>query len=132
MLHRIQAHNGVDFGSNRGTPIYATGDGVVEKAQRSGFNGGFGHQVLLDHGFGYKTRYAHMERVDVAVGDTVRRGDTIGTVGNTGRSSGPHLHYEVRHRGAPQNPVNYYFYDLTPEQYDQIIRMAENAGHVMD
>ncbi len=128
-LHRIQAHNGVDFGSNRGTPIYATGDGVVEKAQRSGFNGGFGHQVLLDHGFGYKTRYAHMERVDVAVGDTVRRGDPIGTVGNTGRSSGPHLHDEVSSTGRPVNPINYFDRNITEAEYERLMAQMRDTKY---
>ena len=73
-----------------------------------------------------------MSKLIAAVGQKVKRGDLIGLVGNTGKSTGPHLHYEVRYRGAPQNPVNYYYYDISPEQYDEIIRMADNAGHVMD
>ena len=122
-------HEGMDFSAPIGTPVYATADGRVATASWQGL---YGNLIEIDHGFNYLTRYAHLSRIEVQQGQEVHRGDLIGRVGNTGKSTGPHLHYEVRHRGAPQNPVNYYFYDLTPEQYDQIIRMAENAGHVMD
>lgn len=122
-------HEGMDFSANPGTPVYATGDARVVWA---GWHSGFGNLVELDHGFNYLTRYAHLSKIDVCQGQTVKRGDKVGEVGNTGKSTGPHLHYEVRYKGQPQNPVNYYFYDLTPEQYDEMIRMAENAGHVMD
>ena len=122
-------HEGMDFSAPIGTPVYATADGRVATASWQGL---YGNLIEIDHGFNYLTRYAHLSRIEVQPGQEVHRGDLIGRVGNTGKSTGPHLHYEVRHRGAPQNPVNYYFYDLTPEQYDQIIRMAENAGHVMD
>ena len=88
--------------------------------------------IEIRHGYNYSTRYAHLSKIGVRPGQTVHRGDLIGEVGNTGKSTGPHLHYEVRYRGAPQNPVNYYFFDLSPQQYDEIIRLAENAGHVMD
>lgn len=122
-------HEGMDFSAPTGTPVYATGNGTVVKA---GWQSGYGNTVEIDHGYNYLTRYAHLSKVTVREGQKVERGATIGQVGNTGKSTGPHLHYEVRLRGTPQNPVNYYFYDLTPEEYDEMIRQAENAGHVMD
>lgn len=128
ILKRIRPHNGVDFGCNRGTPIYATGDAVVEKANRSGFNGGFGRQVILNHGFGYKTRYAHMQEVAVSRGDTVRRGQVIGTVGNTGRSTSPHLHYEVIYKGRPVNPINYFNRHITEEEYERLMEQMRETN----
>lgn len=122
-------HEGMDFSCPVGTPIYATGKGRVIVA---GWESGYGNTVEIDHGHNYVTRYAHMSKIDAKVGQIVERGEKIGEVGNTGKSTGPHLHYEVRLRNVPQNPVNYYFYDLTPEEYDEMIRQAENAGHVMD
>lgn len=122
-------HEGMDFSAPIGTPIYATGKGRVIAA---GWESGYGNAVVIDHGYNYVTRYAHMSKIYARVGQTVERGEKIGEVGNTGKSTGPHLHYEVRLRNVPQNPVNYYFYDLTPEEYDEMIRQAENAGHVMD
>lgn len=122
-------HEGMDFSAPIGTPVYATADGTVRTASWQGL---YGNLIEIDHGYNYLTRFAHLSRFNVRPGQTVHRGDLIGYVGNTGKSTGPHLHYEVRYRGTPQNPVNYYFYDLTPEQYDEIIALAENAGHVMD
>ncbi len=122
-------HDGMDFSAAIGTPVYATGDGEVVV---SGWKSAYGNLIEINHGFNYKTRYAHLSKLLVKPGQKVKRGDMIGHVGNTGKSTGPHLHYEVLFRGAPQNPVNYYFMDLTPEQYDEMIRQAENAGHVMD
>lgn len=122
-------HEGMDFSSDIGTPVYATGRGVVSFA---GWKTGYGNCIDIDHGYNYLTRYAHLSEIKVRVGQQVERGEEIGLVGNTGKSTGPHLHYEVRLRGMPQNPVNYYFYDLTPAEYDEMIREAENAGHVMD
>ncbi|MDE6334155.1 MAG: M23 family metallopeptidase [Muribaculaceae bacterium] len=122
-------HEGMDFSSAIGTPVYATGAGIVKSA---GWESGYGNSIDIDHGFNYLTRYAHLSQILVKPGQSVKRGDLIGKVGNTGKSTGSHLHYEVRYRGAPQNPVNYYFMDLTPEQYDEMILQAENAGHVMD
>lgn len=122
-------HEGMDFSSPVGTPVYATGDGKVTEAS---WKSAYGNLVEIDHGFNYTTRYAHLSEIKVRPGQTIRRGDLIGKVGNTGKSTGPHLHYEVRFRGAPQNPVNYYFYDISPEQYDEMILQAENAGHMMD
>lgn len=125
----MKFHEGMDFSAPVGTPVYATADGIVKT---SSWQSAYGNMIEIDHGFNYTTRYAHLSKLIAHVGKTVHRGDLIGLVGNTGKSTGPHLHYEVRFRGKPQNPVNYYFYDLTPEQYDEIIDIAENAGHVMD
>ncbi len=125
----MKFHEGMDFSAPIGTPVYATADGVVTYSK---WHSGYGNLVEINHGYNYTTRYAHLSKLIATPGQTVHRGDLIGLVGNTGKSTGPHLHYEVRYRGAPQNPINYYFYDLTPEEYDQIIALAENAGHVMD
>lgn len=122
-------HDGLDFAAKIGTNVYATGDGVVEAADR---RGGYGNCIDISHGYNYFTRYAHLSEILVKVGDKVKRGDLIGKVGSTGKSSGPHLHYEVRFKDDPQNPVNYYFMDLTPEEYAEMVQEAENAGHVMD
>lgn len=125
----MKFHEGMDFSAPVGTPVYATADGTV---RTSSWQSSYGNLVEIDHGFNYTTRYAHLSKLIARAGQKVSRGDLIGLVGNTGKSTGSHLHYEVRYRGMPQNPVNYYFYDLTPEQYDEIIGLAENAGHVMD
>lgn len=122
-------HEGMDFSAATGTPIFATGDGVVIK---SGWQRGYGNTVEIDHGYGYKTVYAHMHKTKVRKGNKVSRGDEIGEVGNTGKSTGPHLHYEVRLKGKPLNPMNYYFLDLTPEQYEAMIQISNNQGQVMD
>lgn len=122
-------HEGMDFSSPIGTPVYATGDGTVSFAN---WQSSYGNLVEINHGYNYTTRYAHLSEILVKPGQAVKRGDLIGKVGSTGKSTGPHLHYEVRFRGQPQNPVNYYFHDLTPDEYDKMILEAENAGHVMD
>lgn len=122
-------HEGMDFSASIGTPVYATGDGIVTAV---GWNSGYGNAIDINHGYDYLTRFAHLSKIYVKKGQEVKRGDLIGLVGNTGKSTGPHLHYEVRYKGVPQNPVNYYFQDLTPEQYAIMIAEAENASHVMD
>lgn len=122
-------HAGLDFAAPQGTPVYATADGVVKAAERAG---GYGNKVDIDHGFNYLTRYGHLSVISVKAGQQVKRGDKIGEVGSTGKSTGPHLHYEVRFKDEPQNPVNYYFFDITPAEYQALINSAENAGHVMD
>lgn len=122
-------HAGLDFAAKNGIPVYATGDGTVAVAERKS---GYGNCIDIDHGYNYLTRYAHLSEILVSPGQSVKRGDYIGKVGSTGKSTGPHLHYEVRFKDEPQNPVNYYFMDLTPEQYAEMVREAENAGHVMD
>jgi len=115
-------HFGVDFTAPRHTPIYATGDGVVERVIRS--FGGYGKQVVINHGFGYKTRYAHMQEFNVKKGDRVKRGDMIGTVGNSGLSTAPHLHYEILKDNKKVNPVNYFYMDLNDEEYEKILELA--------
>ncbi len=122
-------HAGLDFAAKSGTPVYATADGTVTIADR---RSSYGNCIDISHGYNYLTRYAHLSKILVKAGDKVTRGDLIGLVGSTGKSTGPHLHYEVRFKDEPQNPVNYYFHDLTPEQYSEMVQMAENAGHVMD
>lgn len=122
-------HAGLDFAAPTGTSVYATADGVVAEAERTG---GYGNKIDIDHGYNYVTRYAHLSRIDVMPGQSVKRGDKIGEVGSTGKSTGPHLHYEVRFKDEPQNPVNYYFIDVSPEEYNAMVTLAENAGHVMD
>lgn len=125
-----KAHMGLDFASPIGTPIHATGDATVEFA---GYNTtGYGFHVILDHGYGYKTLYGHMSQVKVRKGQKVKRGDTIGEVGSSGLSSGPHLHYEVIKDGVHMDPVNFLFNSLTPEEYAQMVEIANNAGQSMD
>jgi murein DD-endopeptidase MepM/ murein hydrolase activator NlpD len=116
-------HQGIDFSAAIGTPIYATADGQVITVEFS-FTG-YGNMVEIDHGFGYKTRYAHMHGFAVRKGQRVKRGELIGYVGNTGLSTGPHLHYEVHINGIPKNPVYYFFNDLKPEEYEKILKLAE-------
>lgn len=122
-------HEGMDFSANIGTPIYATGNGTITKA---GWQSGYGKIVKINHGYGYETWYAHMNDIDVRVGQKVVRGEVIGKVGNTGKSTGPHLHYEVHVKGRVVNPVNYYFMDLNADDYDQMIQIAANHGKVFD
>ncbi len=123
-------HWGMDFSAPTGTNIFATGDGVVEKVVHS--RRGLGKYVLIDHGYGYKTQYGHMSETKVRKGQKVKRGDVIGLVGNTGISSAPHLHYEVLKDGRKINPVNFYFNDLTPEEYDQMIELSSHANQSFD
>jgi murein DD-endopeptidase MepM/ murein hydrolase activator NlpD len=119
-------HEGTDFTAKKGTQIHATGDGIVEEVKTS--KRGYGNQILINHGFGYKTRYAHLSKFLVKEGQKIKRGDVIGLVGNTGLSTGPHLHYEVRKNGQAIDPINFYFEDLTPEQYDEMIKQSTQPG----
>lgn len=123
-------HAGMDFTAPTGTPIYATGDGTVIRADRA--SRGYGNHVRIDHGFGYTTLYAHMSKTNVKVGSEVKRGEIIGYVGNTGKSVGPHLHYEVRKNDKPVNPINFYFSDLTPEEYDLMIQLSSQENQSFD
>ncbi|MGL4853438.1 MAG: M23 family metallopeptidase [Phocaeicola sp.] len=122
-------HSGMDFSASQGTPVYATGNGVIVK---SGWETGYGNTIEINHGFGYVTRYAHLKGMNVRKGKRVVRGEIIGTVGNTGKSTGPHLHYEVYVKGKVVNPINYYFMDLNAEDYDKMIEIANNHGKVFD
>jgi hypothetical protein len=115
-------HQGVDFAAPKGTPIYATGDGVVVSVKT--VFGGYGKHIEIDHGFGFTTRYAHMNEFKVRKGQKIKRGDLIGTVGNTGSSTAPHVHYEIMKDGRFVNPVNYFFKDLTPEEFDKILELS--------
>lgn len=126
----IKFHNGMDFTASTGTEIYATGDGTIESVTTS--SRGLGNHVVVNHGFGYKTTYAHMSKFNVRRGAKVKRGDVIGYVGNTGLSVAPHLHYEVTFNGEYVNPVNYYFNDLTSEEYDRMITISANTGKSFD
>lgn len=123
-------HSGMDFTAPRGTPIYATGDGVIVRADASAE--GYGNHVRINHGYGYETLYGHMWKIKVRVGQKVKRGDIIGLVGNTGKSVGPHCHYEVRKNDVALNPVNFYFNDLSPEQYEQMVKIANATNQSLD
>ena len=125
-----QFHDGMDFTAKIGTPIYATGDGKIAKVERNAR--GYGNHLIIDHGFGYKTLYAHMSKFKVTIGQKVNRGDVIGYVGNTGLSSGPHFHYEVHKNGEKINPVNFYFNDLTPEQYEKMLEISSQNNQSFD
>lgn len=124
-------HKGMDFSCDKGTPVYATADGVIEKAQ---WQRGYGYTVVVDHGYGYKTLYAHLldNKFMVKKGQKVVRGEQIALSGNSGKSTGPHLHYEVILKGKHMNPVNYYFMDLDADGYDLMLQMAENHGKIYD
>jgi murein DD-endopeptidase MepM/ murein hydrolase activator NlpD len=129
-IYRIpKFHSGMDFSAPTGTDIYATGNGTVVF---SGWKQNYGNCITIDHGFGYRTLYGHLNKLNARVGQKVTRGEVIGYVGDTGLSTGPHLHYEVIVRGKHDNPSKYYFMDLTPEEYEQMIQLAENHGQVMD
>ncbi len=123
-------HTGMDFPSTIGTDVYATGDGVVQSIESNYW--GYGNIVLINHGFGYQTLYAHLSAFDVKTGQKVKRGQVIGKVGSTGKSTAPHLHYEVWKNGEKVNPVNYYFNDLTPEQYEELLKAAANSSASFD
>ena len=123
-------HAGLDFAAPMGTPIYATADGRIEVAGNTG--NGYGIHVLIDHGFGYETLYGHMVRVKVRSGQKIKRGEVIGWVGSTGKSTGPHCHYEVHKNGIHVDPVYFFYNDLTPEQFDRIVKMASVSNQSFD
>ncbi|MFC2138607.1 M23 family metallopeptidase [Bacteroidota bacterium] len=123
-------HYGMDFTSPTGTEIYATGDGNIVETKSS--RRGYGNKIVIDHGFGYKTLYAHLQGFNVRVGQKVKRGDIIGFVGNTGTSTAPHLHYEVLKNNKKINPINYYFNDLSPDEYEKMIIISSNSGQSFD
>ena len=123
-------HFGMDFSAEIGTPIYSTGDGEVIRADSK--SSGFGRHIRIDHGYGYITIYAHMNDYNVSVGQKVKRGDLIGFVGNSGRSRGPHLHYEVHLNGERLNPVNFYYGELSADEFNTIIEMASQSNQSFD
>ncbi|MCX6336124.1 MAG: M23 family metallopeptidase [Bacteroidetes bacterium] len=123
-------HQGLDFTAPQGTPIYATADGTVKEV---GFTtSGFGNRVLINHGYGYETLYGHMYRFKARVGQQVKRGEVIGYIGNTGKSTGPHCHYEVHRGGRPVDPIYYFYNDLTPAQFDRILKLAAASNQSFD
>lgn len=123
-------HGGMDFSAPIGTEVYATGDGVVEEVDRSLW--GYGNLVSINHGYGYVTRYAHLQSFIVRKGQKVKRGQLIGFVGNSGKTTGVHLHYEVRKNNVPINPINFFFNDLTPAQYEQILEQSTLPTQTLD
>ncbi|MBR4505468.1 MAG: M23 family metallopeptidase [Bacteroidales bacterium] len=132
ILKYRRLHSGIDLTARQGTPVYATGDAVVRVAGRNPQGlGGYGVVAVLDHGFGFQTLYAHMATVKVRVGQHVKRGELIGTVGSTGMSSGAHLHYEVIQNGKKVDPVYYFYNDLTPEEYEEVLDLARQENQSM-
>lgn len=123
-------HTGIDFSAPRGTPIYATGDGKI--AQVISSNKGYGKHVIINHGFGYQTLYGHMSRTKVAKGQLIKRGEIIGYVGSTGTSVGPHLHYEVIKNNNKINPINFFYNDLSPSEFENIIELASQNNQSFD
>lgn len=126
----IKFHNGMDFTAPAGTDVYATGNGTVISVQSS--QRGLGKSIVIDHGFGYKSIYAHLSNFNVRVNQKVQRGDIIGYVGNTGTSVANHLHYEIKLNGENVDPVNYYFEDLSPPEYERMIEIASKTGQSFD
>lgn len=123
-------HEGIDFSAPTGTPIYAPGDGIVKVIRNS--HRGYGNRMEIDHGYNYETVYAHLNTFKVKRGDTVKRGQLIGTIGNTGKSTAPHLHYEVRKSGKAVNPIYYFFNDITPDQFEKMIELSKRPSQSMD
>jgi murein DD-endopeptidase MepM/ murein hydrolase activator NlpD len=115
-------HTGIDFSAVRGTPVYATGDGIATIFDNVD---SYGKMIEINHGYGFVTRYAHLEKFKVKSGQKVKRGETIGYVGSTGTSTAPHLHYEVIRNGVQINPINYFFNDLSPKEYEELLKLAE-------
>lgn len=123
-------HAGLDFSAPQGTPIYATADGKVTTAGNMG--NGYGNHVIINHGYGYETLFGHMVRVKARNGQMVKRGEVIGWVGSTGKSTGPHCHYEVHKNGEKINPIYFFFNDLSPEQFDMLLKKAAASNQSLD
>jgi len=123
-------HYGMDFSAKKGTPIYASGNGVVKRADNR--SSGFGNHIRIDHGFGYVSLYAHLSKYNVRRGQKVKRGDVIGYVGNTGRSVGPHLHYEILKDNKKINPLNFYYGNLSPKEFEAILSQSKQENQSMD
>lgn len=126
----VKMHAGLDFAAPQGTPIYATADGTVTLAGNTG--DGYGNHVIIDHGYGYETLYGHMYKVKARKGRRVKRGEIIGYVGSTGKSTGPHCHYEVHKNDRPLDPIYFFYNDLTPEQFDRLLKMAAASNQSLD
>ncbi|MFL5740910.1 MAG: peptidoglycan DD-metalloendopeptidase family protein [Flavisolibacter sp.] len=126
----VKLHAGLDFSAPQGTPIYATADGTVITAGNTA--NGYGNHVVIDHGYGYETLYGHMVRVKARAGEHVKRGDLIGYVGSTGKSTGPHCHYEVHKNGQKLDPVYFFYNDLSPQQFDQLLKRAASSNQSFD
>lgn len=126
----VKFHTGIDFTAPQGTPIQATGNGKVISVENN--KSGYGNCVVIDHGFGYISRYAHMYKVDVRVGEKVLRGQQIGLVGSTGTSTAPHCHYEIEKNGVKVNPIHYVMDGLTPEEYQELVKAAETSNQSLD
>ncbi|MCQ2308724.1 MAG: M23 family metallopeptidase [Bacteroidales bacterium] len=130
-FYKVQKfHSGIDFSATIGTPIYCPGDGKVVQVEKA--KSGYGNFIIIDHGYGYKTRYAHISKSLVKTGQNVKRGEEIARVGNSGKSTSPHLHYEVIKNGKVVNPINFFFNDLTPQEYDKILELSELPSQTMD
>lgn len=127
-------HAGMDFSAPIGTPIYATGDGTISSDKGNDKVGGhgYGRYVVIDHGYGYKTLYGHMSKIDARPGQKIKRGDIIGYVGNTGASTAPHLHYEVIKNGEKINPINFFYNDLSPEEYELMLQISSSSNQSFD
>lgn len=123
-------HAGLDFAAPQGTPIYATADGVIKEANYNA--GGYGNHIVINHGYGYETLYGHMYKIKSKPGDHVKRGEVIGYVGSTGKSTGPHCHYEVHRSGERIDPVYYFSNDLSPEQFDRLLKLAAASNQSFD
>lgn len=129
VLRRWKFHSGVDMPGRIGDPIYATGDGVVESIDNSRARYGYGTQILINHGYGYKTRYAHLNKILVAKGDSITRGQLIAEMGNTGISTAPHLHYEVIYNRSHVNPINYFDQNMSAEAYKSLMLQIQDANY---
>jgi murein DD-endopeptidase MepM/ murein hydrolase activator NlpD len=126
----IKMHAGLDFSAPQGTPIYATADGTVKIAEYS--NSGYGNHIVINHGYGYETLYGHMVRIRAKRGKRIKRGEIIGYVGNTGKSTGPHCHYEVHKNGQKVDPVYFFYNDLSPQQFDELLKRAKASNQSLD
>jgi murein DD-endopeptidase MepM/ murein hydrolase activator NlpD len=123
-------HWGLDFTADEGTNVYSTGNGVVKDLEQNAW--GYGNCVLIDHGFGYVSRYAHLSAFKVKKGDKITRGQLIGLVGSTGKSTAPHLHYEIEKNGVKIDPIHFFHSDITPEEYERLLELAKNANQTFD
>ncbi len=129
IYHKYIMHKGIDLGADRGVPVYATGDAVVERSLQGEKSRGYGQEIMLNHEYNYKTRYAHLSKRYVSRGDSVKRGQIIGEVGSTGGSVGPHLHYEVIYKGNVVNPISYLDRNMTNEEYKRLMEEMKSTEH---